>query len=76
MHILTEHESTIVSGGLSALGAIGAVSGFVIAGLATRHPVAAVAGGAAGYVGGEMLDQAIDDALADPAPDPGETPGK
>ena len=36
----------------------------------------AVNGGAAGYVGGEMLDQAIDDALADPAPGPGESPGK
>ena len=74
MHTLTEHQVSMVSGG-SLLGAIGAVGGFVLAGLATHHPVLAVAGGAAGYVAGETLNQAVDDALADPAGGPEETPG-
>ncbi len=66
MNVLSEHEATLVSGGVSALGVIGAVGGFVAGALLTHHPVVAIAGGAAGYVGGEMLNQAIDDALPRP----------
>ncbi|MCB1901766.1 hypothetical protein [Cognatazoarcus halotolerans] len=76
MKTISEHDATIVAGGLSALGAIGAVGGFVLAGALTMHPVAAIAGGAAGYVGGELLDEAVDDALANIGNNPDENPGK
>lgn len=66
MNLLSEYEATLVSGGVSALGVIGAVAGAAAGGFLTQNPVGAIAGGAAGYVGGEMLNQAVDDALSPP----------